>query len=467
MLKLICGESGTGKSTLLRERIKDAVLGGKRALLFVPDQFSFEAEKLIYRTVPRGHAQDCRVTMFSKEAQRILREHGETKEYADDIAKRIVVKLALEEAAAGGELEYYRSQIQRSGFPSFALGLITDMRSAGISPSGLRELLAKDETMSDALSDKLNDIAVIYSAYDSMLTRSFDDRLDDIRRASELVLQTDALDGYEVFLDEFDSFSGGQLMFIRAMLKKAANVTLALTCDYPDGSDRKFEAVRNLAAKLAADADTDVTVLTRRYRKPSHLRVIEARDKWQECDWICSEIRSLMDSGVRCRDIAVLVPDSGTTRILDSTMKRYEIPSFSDIPEPLISKWFVRFPVYTLKALSFETQDILRYVRSGFVRGSDGNAVNSVKRIDSSADRLEALSKAYDLRRKDWLKPFPEGIDRGLEELRKSVILPLTELADSLGIKKLTDKTDGAELTRQLCDFLCSKMRVTGTIKSR
>ena len=33
MLKLICGESGTGKSTLLRERIRDAVLGGKKALL--------------------------------------------------------------------------------------------------------------------------------------------------------------------------------------------------------------------------------------------------------------------------------------------------------------------------------------------------------------------------------------------------------------------------------------------------
>ncbi|MBP3857306.1 MAG: PD-(D/E)XK nuclease family protein [Ruminiclostridium sp.] len=469
MLKLICGESGTGKSTLLRDRIKSAALSGKSAVLFVPDQFSFEAEKLMYRTIPKGYAQSCRVTMFSKEAQRILREHGETKEYADDIAKRIVVKLALEEAGTNGELEYYRSQTRRKGFPAFALNMIADMRSAGVSPAELRGVLAKDIAVTDALGGKLNDIAVIYSAYDRILTENFDDKLDDVRRASELILQTDVFGGCEVFLDEFDSFSGSQLAFIRAMLSKADNVTLAITCDYPDGRERKFEAARKLLSQLSQNVQTDVTLLTRRYRKPSSLTVIEARDKWQECDWICSEIRSLMDGGARCRDIAVLIPDSGTARILDSTAKRYEIPAFSDIPEPLITKWFVRFPIYTLKALSFGTQDILRYTKSGFVRDADGAAINSIKRDSDSANKLESLCRRFDLRRKDWLRLFPEGIDKTgeLEELRKSVILPLQQLMSDIGIEDITEKTDGAELTRLLCDFLCNKMRVTGTIKSR
>lgn len=465
MLRLICGEAGTGKSTLLRERLKESAASGKKCIYLVPDQFSFEAEKLIYRTVPHRFSTNCRVTAFSKEAQRILHLYGETKEYADDIAKRIVIKLALEEAAADGSLEYYRGQAQKDGFPAFALGMISDMRGAGLSPSDLRGRLAGDDSLSDALMRKLNDISVIYSAYDSILTQNFDDRLDDIRRASELILEKDIMNGCEVYIDEFDSFSGGQIGFIRAMLDKADNVTAALTCDRPDSSDSRFEAVSRLISHLAGDREREVTVLSERHRRPSGLRVTEARDKWQESDWICSEIRSLLDRGIRCRDIAILSPDSGSVRILGSALRRYEIPAFADIPESLITRSFVRFCISTLNALSFGTDDLLRYIKSGFVRDPDGKLLK-----EEHVDILEMLCRTYDLRKRDWLRPFPKELDtlprlreRGitrdtLEALRKSIIDPLRELEASF------ENADGAEMTKQLCDFICNKMDVRSAL---
>ena len=460
MLKLICGEAGTGKSTLLRERIKETAVSGGKAVLFVPDQFSFETEKLIYHTVPKQHARSCRVTMFSREAQRILHLHGETKPYADDIAKRIAMKRALDESADGGALVYYRSQTRREGFPVFALGMVSEMRNAGISPSALRGRLAEETGLSGALSDKMNDISVIYSAYDRILTGNFDDRLDDIRRAAEIITETDIFDGCDVFFDEFDSFSGGQLGFIRALLDKAKSVTIALTCDYPECKDRKFEAVSRLIYRLSGDADgeKEVTVLKERHRRPRSLEITEARDMWQECDWIAARIRSLTDEGVRCRNIAVLVPDSSYTGILGSALKKYGIPAFADIPEPLITKSFVRFAIYTLKALSFQTDDILRYVKSGFVRNPNGKVISSIQ-----CDDIERLCRQYDLRKRDWLRPFPEGIDRdgGLEKLRRGIIKPLTALKNSLG------NADGAEITRLLCDFLCNKTDICKTVYGR
>ncbi|MBQ3841208.1 MAG: PD-(D/E)XK nuclease family protein [Ruminiclostridium sp.] len=457
MLKLICGEAGTGKSTLLRERIKETAVSGRKAVLFVPDQFSFETEKLIYRAVPKEYARNCRVTMFSREAQRILRLHGETKEYADDIAKRIAMKRALDESAADGALMYYRSQTRKQGFPVFALGMVSEMRNAGISPSELRGRLAEETELSGALSDKMNDISVIYSAYDRILTENFDDRLDDIRRAGELVTETDVFDGYDVFFDEFDSFSGGQLGFIRALLDKAASVTIALTCDYPECKERKFEAVNRLIYRLsaAADGEKEVTALKHRFRKPQSLEITEARDMWQECDWIAARIRSLTDEGVRYRNIAVLVPDSSYTGILGSALKKYGIPSFADIPEPLITKSFVRFAIYTLKALSFSTDDILRYVKSGFVRNPNGKVISNIQ-----SDSIEKLCRQYDLRRRDWLRPFPDGLDNTgeLEKLRGSIIKPLSQL------KKSLENADGAEITRLLCDFLCNKTDICKTV---
>ncbi len=455
MLNIICGEAGTGKTTELFKRIAETAVSGGKAVLFVPDQFSFEAEKLVYKTVPHEFSRNVRVTMFSREAQKILHLYGKTKEYADDIAKHIVMKRALEECSANGELVYYRRQAAKQGFPSFALGMMSDMRGAGISPAELRKRLAEETFVSDVLAGKLNDISAIYTAYDCILTENFDDRLDDIRRAAEIISQTDIFDGYEVFFDEFDSFSGNQTGFIRTLLSKADNVTVALTCDYPECKDRKFDAVNRLIGQLAGDGEKNITVMRRKYRECKDIQITEARDMWQECDWICAEIRSLMDGGARCRDIAVIAPGSEYVRILGSAMKRYDIPAFADIPEPLITKSFVRFAIYTLKALSFGTEDILRYVKSGFVRHSDGKVISNIQ-----TDSLEKLCRTYDLRKRDWLKEFPEKLDNGgsLEALRRSIIDPLTELKNSL------EDSDGAEMTKQLCSFICDKMDIYRTI---
>ena len=43
MLHLIFGMAGAGKTTLLHERIADCVSGGGRAILLVPEQYSFES----------------------------------------------------------------------------------------------------------------------------------------------------------------------------------------------------------------------------------------------------------------------------------------------------------------------------------------------------------------------------------------------------------------------------------------
>ena len=97
MLKIICGEWGTGKSTLMYERIKELSEEGKKICLFVPDQFSFEAEKIIYKKINRRNAENVRVSMFSRMAQEILSLYGEKKEYADDIVKNMLMLRALRE----------------------------------------------------------------------------------------------------------------------------------------------------------------------------------------------------------------------------------------------------------------------------------------------------------------------------------------------------------------------------------
>ena len=474
MLKLICGGAGTGKSALLYKTASAAAQSGKKAVLFVPDQFSFEAEKIMYRTVPHEYSRFCRVTMFSREAQKILREYGQTKEYADDIAKRIVMKGVLDRV--NGSLLHYGSLAHKTDFIGFALNTVSELRGAGLSPDELRRRLSAETTFTAALADKMNDILTIYDAYDMELKAAFDDKLDDIRRAAELIRSDGGIFAdCDVFFDEFDRFSGNQMLFVKALIEKADSVTVALTYRYPQSptepDDPKYYAVRKLIGQLSETAgidDSDITKLYNSYRAPEPPRIVEARDIWQECDWICAEIRSLMGQGVRCRDIAAVTPSPDYAPVLDSAMKKYDIPAFADIPESLITRSFVKFAIYTLRALSFETEDILRYIKSGFVRydipSPDGSGKPvSVPLQAREINKLERICRIYSLRERDWHKPFPDGLDSDgrLEELRRIVIEPLEDL------KKAISGADGAEMTRCLCDFLSDKMHIEKTLRGK
>ncbi len=458
MLKIICGEAGAGKSTRLYEKIREDARQGRRVFLFVPDQFSFEAEKIVVKTIGYPTAGNVSVTMFSRAAQKLLHLYGETKAYADDTAKALLMTRALNTLASDGQLLYYRRQLKKAGFAQFALGIVSQLRGAGITPSSLRALVSADDgRLSGILLDKLNDICEIYTAYDALLSVSFDDRLDDVRRAAELIAVSEEFEGASCCFDGFDSFSGSQLVFIQALLRKANDVTFTLTLDCPDTEKQHFLASAKLLAKLKSftDGQAELIRLDGHYRDGCKGEIVKARDPWQECDWICAKIRELLDEGYRCREIAVLSAKPVYAEILSSAMKKYEIPFFADVPEPLLHKSVVRFAIDTLRALSFETEDLLRYVKSGFVRHSNGKTISNLQ-----ADTLERICRRYDVRKKDWLRPFPEKIDSdgSAEEIRKSVVDPLRRL------KRSFENADGSEMTAALCDFLCGDMDISKTI---
>ena len=460
MLRIIYGEAGTGKSTLLYKKICEEAEKGKKVFLFVPDQFSFEAEKIVYKTVKPPYGLNVNVTMFSREARKILQTYGETKTYADDIVKAMLMKRVLNTLAGEGRITYYRRQLKIKGFPQNMLNIIGELRSGGLTPSSLRSKISDFGTdFSESLMDKLNDISEIYTEYDLLLSSSFDDRLDDVRRAAELVLSSDFFDNSVCFFDCFDDFSGSQLDFIKSIITKADEAVFTVTADDISSEKQRFQGAVRLMGRLRemSDGHEELIHLQNRYRSCKECGIIKARDMWQECDWICSEIHALLDEGYRCRDIAVLMPDRAYGEILESALKKYDIPAFVDIPEPLINKAVVRFAIYALQALSFDTEDMLRYIKSGYVRTEKNHTVSHIQ-----ADKLEQLCRKYDLRSRDWLKPFHKDADRDgeLEELRKKIIAPLKKL------KKNIENGDGAEMTEALCSFLCGDMDVSRTMYS-
>ena len=76
MLHLILGAAGTGKTALLHEKIAECVRGGGKAVLLVPEQYSFESEKALYRRLGAKDALSVEVLSFTRLCDRIFREYG-------------------------------------------------------------------------------------------------------------------------------------------------------------------------------------------------------------------------------------------------------------------------------------------------------------------------------------------------------------------------------------------------------
>ena len=107
----------------LHEKIAECVRGGGKAVLLVPEQYSFESEKALYRRLGAKDALSVEVLSFTRLCDRIFREYGGLAGvHLDETAKVLLMSVALGEI--GGELRAYRKNVSGAAFAATMLSLI-------------------------------------------------------------------------------------------------------------------------------------------------------------------------------------------------------------------------------------------------------------------------------------------------------------------------------------------------------
>ncbi len=74
MVQFILGEAGTGKTEYIYSLLRQSVKSGRRAILLVPEQFSFEAEKAVYQRLGAVLALQVEVLSFTRLANLVFRQ---------------------------------------------------------------------------------------------------------------------------------------------------------------------------------------------------------------------------------------------------------------------------------------------------------------------------------------------------------------------------------------------------------
>lgn len=442
MLNFIIGEKGSGKTAAAHRIIGQCAEKGESVMLIVPRQFSFESDKSILSLLGPRLASEIEVLSFKRLCDEGIRRYGtKNKPVATAGVKNILMYLAVD--AMNEQLTAFEKHKKDIALSKKMLQSITELKNTGISAE---ELLSCAEKIDDGiLAGKMKETAMIFSAYDTLLSQKFFDEADLLTYMASVLAGTDYFSDRIVVIDGYSDFSFGELKIIEQMLIKAKEVYITLCIrDERDTSDLSpFAVVSRTMRRLkllagnngVAVAETIVT-----HRRPSEraeldhldkniflpgckafegkcesITVSAAPDLIAECDSVARKIKAMLRrEEYRCRDIAVVFrSEDYYEKQIKLSLIKYGVPIFEDKRQPLWNQPLISL-VSNLIELSYGTfgsDNIFRYLKTGL---TDLDAQDVAE--------AENYVYAWDIEGERWLKNWtdnPDGFGIEMTEQRR------------------------------------------------
>ena len=230
MLHFILGPSGSGKSYQMLAELRTRAERGERSILIVPEQFTSSTEGVLYRTLGDSLSAYVESYSFTSLSEALLRRYGGAAvPTLTEAGRALLLRRAADSLL--DKVVYYSRQRRSAAFCEKAAQTISELKSAGVTP----EMLAEYAKTPGADREKLDELALIYNAYEGLLAQSAMDPGDRQQRAAER-LDAEFFAGRAVFIDEFDTFNAPKRALLAAMLP-VADVTVCLCCDGEQDSD--------------------------------------------------------------------------------------------------------------------------------------------------------------------------------------------------------------------------------------
>ena len=262
MLRLITGKAGTGKTSALIDEISRAVRARRGGcMMIVPEQYSHEAERELCRRCGDSLSLYAELFSFTGLARYMAGKYGGLGRACLDKGGRLLcMALALKEL--GPRLKVYPAAGRRAELQDSLLAAVDELKTAMI---GSGELLAAAGSCGGSLGDKLEDMALVLEAYDTVVARGHADPTDRLSLLAEQIAGSELGENNRIYVDGFIDFTRQELEVLRALMKKGAQLSVCLTVDSMEGDNEIYELSRRAEGveglhHIAADVTKEETV---------------------------------------------------------------------------------------------------------------------------------------------------------------------------------------------------------------
>ncbi|ULT58097.1 helicase-exonuclease AddAB subunit AddB [Neobacillus drentensis] len=502
-LRMITGRSGSGKTALFLDEIRDRLLEnpeGNPIIYIVPEQMTFLTEYRLATDSLVGGMIRAQVFSFSRLAWRILQETGGiTRYHLSSVGMNMLIRKIIDEQKEN--LNIFQRAADKNGFVQQLEQMITEFKRYCISPEDLirkSTQLGTDGSVSSALHDKLTDLEKVYSKFEDEVFGKYIDSEDYFRLLAEKISASAYLKEAEIYIDGFYSFTPQEFQIIAELMKQCKQVSISMTTDRlsidsaPDELDL-FRASADACYSLLDIAKTwgieiDPPIILTDQKKwtapsirhlekhfdtrpalPFHgateIRISQAVNRRAEIEGIAREIRHVVQtSGYRYRDIALLIRNGGDYHeVIEPVFDDYQLPYFIDQKRTMLNHPLIELIRSTLEIINsfWRYEPVFRAIKTELLYPLQENPAKMREKMD----RLENYCLAYGINGSKWTKKDRWGYRRirGLEltgsgqtDAEKEMENELNELKllITAPILRLSRRLKKADTGRKLCEAI-------------
>lgn len=397
-LRFIYGKSGTGKTSLCFNQIKNLIKENKKVYIITPEQFSFSAEKHLMKVLDNKAVMCAEVVTFKRMAHRIISSEGNAaKENITNCGKAMLLSYIMEKQK--NNLKFLGKTDKNL---DLSLRMITELKKNNIDNKVLTR--SKEEIEDKYIKLKLDDISILYDEFNNTINGKYLDDDDLLSIVKEKICQSNIFKETYIFIDEFAGFTKQEYSIIEELLKEAKEVNITICTDSlestynPDtdifGPNKKtIQKLKEIALKNNVEIIEPIK-LEKEYRfkskeleylsnnlyeiNPSRyleenndVRLFLANNNYTEIEYVANNIIELVrDNGYRYKDISVITKNTDDySSLIKSIFRKYNIPVFIDEKKDLNQNILVKYLISLLEVYSksFSMETVINYVKTGFI----------------------------------------------------------------------------------------------------
>ncbi|ABR50257.1 ATP-dependent nuclease subunit AddB [Alkaliphilus metalliredigens QYMF] len=437
-IRYIFGRAGRGKSYLALEEIKQKLQEEEdnKLFLLVPEQFTLQAERDLIRKQELTGMMRAEVLSFTRLAHRVFSEVGGlTRVPINELGKNMILRKIADESLK--ELSIYQSIAKQDGFITKLNELICEMKQHDITPTELTMELneIEEETI---LKRKLEDITLLYQRFNNYLKGQYVDNEDHVNLLIENIERVEFLEGAEIWIDGFQSFTPQIIRVIEKLAQKVANITITFTMelnakekdkDLFHITQKTYLKVKTIAQKFNLDEEVinldieerkvlpkekEIAHIEREFNtypykqyadEIANLEIFAGSNLYSEMENVAAQIIHLVrNRGYRWNDIALVSGGLDQySMILKRVFEEYHIPYFIDEKRSIMNNPMIELILSSIEILSrgYQYEDVFSFLKTGF--------------SDLTKDEVEQLENyvlQYGIRGKAYSEPFTKGFEK-------------------------------------------------------
>ena len=375
------GEQLSQKDNFIFDKIKKSIDSGNKVLYIVPEQYSFLADKLILEALSEKYSHMTETLNFTRMAHIVNKTHSPASiEFLDREMQNLILYKILKSAvltSAKKSKTEQKVEVFRE--------IILELKHHHVDTSKLAEILGKLEN-GTFLYNKLTDLSLVLKEYDLNLHDRYFDYEDNLIELAKNIEKNKLFADYEIFIDNFTTFSSSEYIIIKELIKNAKNTYFTLLSDNFDPKElgdlfyptyvtfNKLNMLANQIKCAYIDGENDdfYVNLFSNYsdssnQNPENITLITARNQRDEVRAVIDTVKNLVCEGHSYSDIAVYTGDLSVYEdIIEQEFETSNVPYFMDKSVPLTENPLCRLMCapFDLMISNFSRESVLKYLKN-------------------------------------------------------------------------------------------------------